>query len=374
MKNVLQQYCKGIFDCEHKTAPLSESGFPSIRTPNIGQGRLILENVNLVSEEIWTEWTKRAIPEYMDLIIAREAPAGNVALVPKDVKLCLGQRTVLLKPDHNKIDPAFLCYYLLSPKMQNELLSKSAGSTVPHINVKDIKNLNLFTLPRLSEQRKIASILSAYDDLIENNLRRIKLLEEVARRTYEEWFVKLKVKSEKLKVDKGTGLPEGWERVKLKDILEFNYGKALKSDERIPGNIPVYGSSGVVGSHTFSLVKGPGIIVGRKGNVGSVFWSENNFYPIDTVYFVTSNTSLYFLYFNLKSQNFINNDAAVPGLNRNAAYMAESFLPKREIIERFSDVIKPIFDLHEKLEKQNRLYKEARDILLPRLMSGEMEV
>lgn len=309
--------------------------------------------------------------------LSKEADTlGFAAKVPKmDSKRFLhNQRIGLVTLIDDKVDIGFIYWQMRTYSYQRYVAGSATGATVKHTSPTKIRSYK-FTAPKsIITQRKIASILSAYDDLIENNFKRIRLLEELAQRTYEEWFVKFRVKGEELKVDKETGLPEGWEKKRLRDILELNYGKALKSDERISGNFPVFGSSGIIGSHTDFLVKGPGIIVGRKGNVGSVFWSEDNFYPIDTVYFVSSNTSLYFLYYNLKKQNFINNDAAVPGLNRNAAYMAESFLPTEEMLDMFSVTVKPIFDSKENLEKQNRLLKEARDILLPRLMSGKIEL
>ena len=179
----LQDICELIVDCEHKTAPVQDAGIPSIRTPNVGRGRLVLENVNRVSEDTWKYWTKRAIPREGDLIFAREAPLGNVAIVPPDTKLCLGQRTVLIRPNKERVSPSYLCYLLLSPKLQSILHSMGSGATVPHVNIKDIRNL-LLQLPSLPIQKKIAGVLSAYDDLIEANLKRIKLLEEMAQITY----------------------------------------------------------------------------------------------------------------------------------------------------------------------------------------------
>jgi type I restriction enzyme S subunit len=183
---ILEELSKLIVDAEHKTAPTQEEGFPSIRTPNIGKGRLILNGVKRVSDEIYQKWTRRAIPEKDDLILAREAPVGNVAIIQEDQQVCLGQRTVLIRPDQKKVNPNFLCYYLLSDKIQNLMHSLSGGSTVPHLNMKDIRNLDLGQLPPLPTQHRIASILSAYDDLIENNLRRIQLLEEAAQHLYRE--------------------------------------------------------------------------------------------------------------------------------------------------------------------------------------------
>src|SRR5262245_12463014 len=101
----LSSICELIVDCAHKTAPIPAEGYPSIRTPNIGRGRLILDGVNRVSEETYRNWTRRAEPRHGDLIFAREAPVGNVAIVPPGQNVCLGQRTVLIRPDRLKVNP-----------------------------------------------------------------------------------------------------------------------------------------------------------------------------------------------------------------------------------------------------------------------------
>jgi len=189
-KQTLNDVCALIVDCEHKTAPTQSMGIPSIRTPNIGKGRLLLDNVNRVSEETYNAWTKRAIPQVNDLILAREAPIGNVAIILPNQKVCLGQRTVLIRPDRNKVNPKYLCYLLLGDEIQGKIISISNGLTVHHLNMEDIRSLDLSELPPLPTQRKITAILSAYDDLIENNTRRIKILEEMAQALYREWFVK----------------------------------------------------------------------------------------------------------------------------------------------------------------------------------------
>ena len=142
-----------IVDCEHKTAPTQETGIPSIRTPNIGKGYLIFDNVNRVSEEIYELWTRRAKPEPGDLILAREAPAGNVGVIPEGYKVCLGQRTVLIRPNKKSVDSQYLAFLLLHPLMQKRLLAKSTGATVQHVNMKDIRELAINELPPIQTQR-----------------------------------------------------------------------------------------------------------------------------------------------------------------------------------------------------------------------------
>lgn len=183
----LEEICLFIADCPHSTAPDEGHGFPLVRTPNIGNGRLVFEKMHRVSRAVYETRNKRAKPQAGDLIYAREAPAGNVALITKGQEVCLGQRTVLLRPNPAMADSAFLTYYLLAPEQRHRLLGTATGATVTHVNLPAIRNLEV-ALPPLPVQRRIADVLSAYDDLIENNRRRIAILEEMARLTYRKWF------------------------------------------------------------------------------------------------------------------------------------------------------------------------------------------
>jgi type I restriction enzyme S subunit len=157
----LENICKFIVDCEHKTAPTQETGYPSIRTPNIGKGVLILDNVNRVSEETYLKWTKRAVPQSGDLILAREAPAGNVAVIPENIKVCLGQRTVLIRPKTDKLNSKYLAFLLLSKDVQEQFLSHSRGATVAHINMKDIRAFKIYNLSSLTEQQSVVLKIDA---------------------------------------------------------------------------------------------------------------------------------------------------------------------------------------------------------------------
>ena len=140
----LRDLCELIVDCEHKTAPTLEIGYPSIRTPNVGRGYFILDGVNNVSEEIYRLWTRRAAPVAGDLIMAREAPVGNVAIIPPGLQPCLGQRTLLIRPDRKKVDPAYLTYLLLGEEVQGTIHGLTNGVTVPHLNMEDVRTLPKF--------------------------------------------------------------------------------------------------------------------------------------------------------------------------------------------------------------------------------------
>ena len=232
-------------------------------------------------------------------------------------------------------------------------------------------------MPPLATQNCIARILSAYDDLIDNNQRRMKILEQMARALYREWFVEFRFPGHETVPREASAvgnIPKGWVVKKLGEILELKYGKALKKEERREGDYPVYGSSGIVGTHDTSLARGPGIIVGRKGNVGSVFWCDDDFFVIDTAYFVTSLLPLRFLFYVLPTLNFINSDLAVPGLSRNQAYTLDFLVPPAELLKRFCELAEVFERQAATHQHQIQNLRRTRDLLLPRLISGELDV
>jgi type I restriction enzyme S subunit len=268
----------------------------------------------------------------------------------------------------------FVKYAIDTMKLRMQSISR--GTTQDNLSLDKLLTFDFLT-PPLPTQRKIAAVLSAYDDLIENNTRRIAILEEMAQLLYREWFVHFRFPGyeEVEMMDSGLGpIPEGWEVKQLGDVIELAYGTGLRKSDRLPGPYPVYGSSGVVDYHKESLVEGPGIIVGWKGNVGSVFWSDDNFYPIDTVFYVKTDVHLHYVYYNLQHQNFISTDTAVPGLKRNQAYLLPFLLPDAEVMQQFQDLIAPMFKQIKNLQLKNANLRRTHDLLLPRLISGEVDV
>ncbi len=296
------------------------------------------------------------------------AYCGSVAYCSE--KFWASDNTLVVFPASERFDTKFLFYLLTDAK-----LSRYAGGAAQPLVTQTVLKQVEVTVPALLVQRRIAGILSAYDELIENNQRRIQILETMARALYREWFVEFRFPgSENVpRVASSLGdIPQGWETKKLGDIIELKYGKALKKTNRRDGEYPVFGSSGIVGYHDKSLVEGPGIIVGRKGNVGSVFWSDEDFFVIDTAYFVTSSVPLRFLFYDLQTKNFINNDAAVPGLNRFHAYALEILAPPLDLIERFCNLADNFEHKAWTLRRQIHNLHRTRDLLLPRLLSGQV--
>ena len=163
---LLKDITELIVDCPHSTANDEGKGYPLVRTPNIGKGRLVYQGMHRVSEEVYNKRNQRAVPQEDDLIFAREATAGNVALIQKGEKVCLGQRTVLIRPLQNVLDSDFLAYYILSPNTQTSLVHKAIGTTVSHVNMEDIRAYPI-PLPPLAEQRRIVSAIEKLLPLID---------------------------------------------------------------------------------------------------------------------------------------------------------------------------------------------------------------
>ncbi len=312
-----------------------------------------------------------------DLIVAmtEQGPGllGSSALIPEGNRYLHNQRIGLIDQiDSSILEKRYLYFLFNTHSVRGQIRGSASGTKVRHTAPERVYRV-LVRVPDVRTQGKIADILSAYNNLIENNRRRIALLEESARLLYREWFVYLRFPGHE-HVKAVDGIPEGWERKVLGSKIVLKYGKALKAENRIEGNVPVYGSSGVIGTHEKALIKGPGIIVGRKGNVGSVFWSDGDFYPIDTVYFIDSELSTFHLYHALLNMQFVSNDAAVPGLNRDFAYSRPYLEPAHRIAALFEETVTPIYEQLFKLKAYNDKLKQARDLLLPRLMSGEIAV
>jgi len=268
---------------------------------------------------------------------------------------------------------------------------------VPGLN-RNTAHCRRITVPLLPEQHTIAHILGALDDKIELNRQMNRTLEAIAAAIFKSWFVDFDpMRAKRDGRDSGPPkeiadlfpdrfedselgeIPKGWKVSKLGDVIDLAYGKALKASNRIPGNVPVYGSNGPVGFHNEALVKGPGIVVGRKGNPGIVTWSSRDFYPIDTTFYVVpkgSVSSLFYLFYALKAQDLpsLSADSAVPGLNRNLAYMSQVLVPSKLVLSALDKQVIPLFEKIEANEDESHSLSSLRDALLPKLLSGELRV
>lgn len=386
---LLKDITELIVDCPHSTAYDEGKGFPLVRTPNIGKGRLIYSGMHRVSEEVYNQRNARAVPQKDDLIFAREATAGNVALIQKDEKVCLGQRTVLIRPDKSKVNPAYLTYTLLAPKQQYNLLSTANGATVAHVNLPTIRNLKL-DIPNIETQHRIASILSRYDSLIENYQKQIKLLEEAAQRLYKEWFVDLHFPGhENTKIV--DGVPEGWEKKTLSDISSIIMGQSPKSEfYNTDGNgLPFHQGVGSYGyrfvvdniySTSFTRIAEPNsILFSVRAPVGRLNITKNRIVIGRGLAAINHKMGCQsYLYYLLKEKffkdNIIGNGAIFASISKDELYNQVFVIPSDEMVMRYDAIANKIDQNIQYVDSQICLLTEARDRLLPKLMSGEIAV
>lgn len=348
-----------------------EDGVAFIRGGDVSEGRIAIDALRTISPQL-SQTYKRTLLRGGELLISLVGNPGEVAIAPgllEGANIARQVGLIAIKPE---VDTKYVMYFLMSPMGRAELFTRTGGAVQQVINLADLKTV-MVPLPSFVRQQRISEILSAYDDLIDNNRRRMALLEDSARQLYREWFVRLRFPGHEHTpiVD---GVPQGWERKTLGDSVTLNYGKALKAELRVEGDYPVYGSSGIVGTHEKPLVQGPAIVLGRKGNVGSVYWSSKSFFPIDTVYFVSAESSSLYLYYVLKHMHFISTDVAVPGLNRDFAYSRTMLHPPETLLRSFHETVELIYAQLDKLDETNQKLRQARDLLLPRLMNGELAV
>lgn len=393
----LSDICELIVDCEHKTAPTQETGYPSIRTPNIGRGRFILDGVNRVSEKTYQLWTRRAIPQPGDLIMAREAPVGNVAMIPKGLRPCLGQRTLLLRPDCTKVESAFLNYFLNGPYVQGLIRAKTNGATVAHLNMRDVRTMELPELPLPPAQRRIASILSAYDELIENSQQRIKILESLARALYREWFVYFRFpghESVPLVPSVLGDIPQGHEVMKFGDLCELRKDQYRDSEHselplvdmaRMPSRSLAPSNTGTPDELATSR------ILFESGD--TLFGAIRCYlHKVVTVHYSgVTNTSVLVLrpkaeYFRallaiiasdidtIRWAEKQSTGTKMPVINWGVFQEMPTPIPSKTLAQSFEEVAGPMLDEIGVLATKIENLRRTRDLLLPRLLSGQIDV
>lgn len=423
----LENLCELVIDCPHSTPKWTDKGFIVLRNQNIRNGVLDLSAPSFTDEDGYKSRIKRAKPRVNDIVFTREAPMGEVCLIPEGIDCCLGQRQVLLRAN-NEIDPYYLFWALQSPYVQHQISwNEGTGTTVSNVRIPVLKDLKI---PRLGGHESwIAKTMTSLALKSQINEKINQTLEQMAQALFKSWFVDFEPVKAKMAVLESGGsqadttlaamsaisgkdtdalevferehpeqyaelkataelfpsamqdselgdIPEGWYLQRFSNIATLHYGKALKKTERIEGPYSVYGSGGITGSHNSYLVEGPGIIVGRKGSIGTLYWEDGKFHPIDTVYYVENKEGvpLTYLYYLMGTLNLssMNTDAAVPGLNRDNVYRLETINPEIAILNEFNNHVSALRNMIQRNKSSTETLTQLRDTLLPKLLSGEI--
>ncbi len=332
-----------------------------LRGDNIGQGVLRWENAVRWSADDAVD--ERYAMQSGDLVIAMDRPwigAGLkfASVTERDLPAWLVQRVARLRALPG-VDQRYLHYLIASRDFTSHILAVQTGTAIPHVSGPQILS---FGCPdhSLLEQRGIAEVLGALDDKIAANHNVLTGALDLAGALWRKCA------------------STATESQSLRDVATLHYGKALPAGSRERGTVDVYGSGGVVGSHTQALVSGPGVVVGRKGTAGAVHWADGPHYPIDTTYWVEGKGSVgaHYLFFALRQAGLteMNSDSAVPGLNRDEAYARPIPVPQSVDHDVFVGQCSALFDLVAQMKRESAALAGSRDSLLPLLMAGKVRV
>jgi len=359
-----------------KSEAFQTEGIPVVKIANIqGDYTVDLSDAQCWPQELFSERHQKFVLKDKDILLAMTgATAGKLGRVRTTQDLLLNQRVA--KIEATSAEPDFIWFALSSEKYRERFYSIAGGAAQPNMSGGQIEAVEILLPPPLAQNR-IADVLSAYDDLMENNRRRMALLEESARLLYREWFVRLRFPGHE-HIPLTNGVPQGWERVPFECALVLQRGFDLPEREWQEGEFPICCSTGIVGYHNEAKAKGPGVFTGRSGSLGVVNYVESDYWPHNTALWVRDfiKVTPLFALFLLREMNLdqYNGGASVPTLDRKAVHRVPVLVPPRKFITLFDEQLTPMFEQLRNLRQQHQKLRAARDLLLPRLMSGEVAV
>ncbi|SHE79282.1 restriction endonuclease subunit S [Schwartzia succinivorans] len=380
-KYLIGDICNFI-DYRGKTPPKTSFGIPLITAKIIKNG-IIQEPQEFIDEALYDEWMRRGIPKKGDIILTTEAPLGEVAKIKTNEKMAFAQRVIILEPNNSILDSDYLFYALQDRVLKGRIEARSSGTTVFGIKAKELKKVEI-QIPSIEIQRKIGSILSSIDDKIETNTAINKNLEEQAQAIYKSWFVDF---------EPFGGLPpSSWTKEDIYSIAKIIYGAPFSSKlfntERkgmpivrirdLKGqNLETYTTEKHPKGH---LIKPGDIVVGMDGEFRPHIWGNSEAWLNQRVCIFENlrPKGKAFLLFSIKPLlNIIEQTqvaTTVIHIGKKDYDAFEITMPSSEVLDRFDEMTNPIIKQIVNNQLENKQLKELRDTLLPRLMSGEIDV
>lgn len=387
-----------LLDCEHKTPPAAAEGYPYVAIPQLKDGRIELGEARRISAEHHAQWTRKTKPQAWDVVLSRRCNPGETAFVPPGLDCSLGQNLVLLRSDDSTVDRKFLRWLTRGPQWWDEVRKFiNVGAVFDSLKCADIPNFRL-RLPPRTEQRAIATILSALDDKVELNRRLNRTLGAMARTIFQSWFVDFDpvrwnhMGQSPPAIARGISelfpsafdesnlgtIPRGWNTGRLDDLITLQRGFDLPLSKRVDGPYPIIAASGESGAHSEYRARGPGVVTGRSGVLGKVYFVHRDFWPLNTSLWVKDfkgcTPSYAFHVLSRLDFGAFNAGSAVPTLNRNHVHNLPTLIPPRELIEAFDRIAMDLMRRQEFAKDESMIVEALRDALLPKLISGELRV
>lgn len=370
----------GPFGSNLTTRDYTEAGVPIIRGVNLPDSAGFLDDsfVFVSDRKADQLLANNAYPG--DIVFTQRGTLGQVGVIPNDAKYSryvISQSQMKLTVDEKKAYAPFVYYFFRLKTTIEMIKAHTITSGVPHINLGMLKGFEI-PLPPVGVQKQISLVASSYDDLIAANQRRIQLLEESAHLLYREWFVKLRFPGYETVPETKGEVPEGWSYDRLDAAFMLQRGFDLPASDRVDGDIPIFASTGIAGYHNLHKVLGPGVVTGRSGTLGEVHFVHENFWPLNTALWVKEfkRVTPLIAYFMLSSLDLTiyNAGASVPSLDRKTVHAIDILIPGEGIQILFDQAVMPLFEQIRTISKVNSKLMEARDMLLPKLMSGALDV
>ena len=366
-------------------------GIPWLSIVDFNNGNRYVNKTDKHITEAGLSKSATTMLQVRDIIISARGTVGVLAQVGKPMAFnqsCYGIR------GKDKLADTDFIYYVLKYSVQ-KLKTVSHGAVFDTITKQTFDLIDVM-LPSYQEQERIAGVLGCLDDRIALLRETNATLETITQTLFKSWFVDFDPVHAKQQGREPEGMdadtaeffpdsfeeselglvPRGWLPKRIDTLMKLSYGKALKADDRIAGEVPVYGSGGITGYHNESLVNDPSIIVGRKGTVGSLYWEDQPFFPIDTVFYIHSFVPMTYCFYLLQTLGLrdMNTDAAVPGLNRNNVYRLMVPCAAQAVVSAFDGITRLIRDAIFRNSQQAQTLATLRDTLLPRLISGQLRL
>lgn len=384
---------EAIIDYRGKTPPKSSSGVKLLTAKVIKNGTIDESRLEYISDETYASWMRRGYPRQWDILLTVEAPLGEAALLRSPEPIALAQRVILLRGDPSVVDQRYLFAALRSPTVQERLIRRATGTTVLGIKQSELRAVEV-PLPALPIQRKIAAIISAFDDLIENNNGRIKLMEEMAQRIYHEWFVDFRYPGHEdvpLVGSTAGPTPKGWNRPPLFKIAAVTMGQSPPSGayNHEGAGLPFHQGVGSYGQFfpkhdVFSsagtrLASDGDVLVSVRAPVGRINLSDRRLILgrglcgvratlVPRGYLINA------LRFVFQEEDQMGNGSIFKAVTRKEIEAIPVVVPDGDLARRFAAISEPVWDEIRLITRQTETLRATRDLLLPRLISGQIDV
>lgn len=351
-----------VVDNRGKTVPTAPSGHKLIATNCVTNNALfpVYEKIRYLSEETYQTWF-RAHPIPGDILFVNKGTPGRVCLVPDPVDFCIAQDMIALRADESKIYPKYLFAVLRSREIQQQIYNTNVGDVIPHFKKQFLDQL-LIPIPERSIQESIGDLYYVLSLKAERNKKINDNLQQQAQAIYSSMFI--------------DNPDPAWSHGHLSDLITVKYGKDHK--KLADGIYPVYGSGGIMRYVERPLYNKESVLIPRKGTLNNVMYVNQPFWSVDTMFYTEMKLPnvAKFVYHFVKAKDLVSMNAgsAVPSMTTDILNAMEVVIPSASALEEFESLVAPMYEAMEANDVQSKALSQMRDTLLPKLMSGEIDV